>query len=181
MDCVTKMSTMQQTRTTTCNADQEKNWSVIVEGLFGFFLKGAKRLVSLAPDDLKRLKRLAAEFMGSPEHERPEILQSIVELLLPDEHIGGVDSTPPEIEPARREKLDRSRQYIGSQIKLHRERAGLTQESLARKAKIPQSHVCRLERGKHVPSHITIDRIAKALKISPALIDPGRADLVEGA
>lgn len=175
------MDTMQQNRTIACSLGQEKNWSVVVEGLFGFFLKGARRLVSLAPDDLKRLKRLAAEFMGSPEQERPEILQSIVELLLPDEHVGGIDTSPPPIDPERREKLDKSRRYIGSQIRLHREAAGLTQEALARKAKLPQSHICRLERGKHVPSHLTIDRVAKALKISPALIDPGRAESTECA
>jgi transcriptional regulator with XRE-family HTH domain len=42
------------------------------------------------------------------------------------------------------------------------------------KGQNPQSHVSRLERGKHVPSHATIDRIAKALRIHPSKLDPGR-------
>lgn len=153
--------------------------SVMVEGLFGFLLKGAKRLSQMAPGEMQRLKRLGVEFMEAPEHERPEILRTFVEVLLPEDHVGGVEESPRKDDPAVRAKLDDTRRYMGGQIKLYREKSGLTQIALARKAKIPQSHVCRLERGKHAPSRITIDRVAKALRIHPSLIDPSRPSPVE--
>jgi predicted transcriptional regulator len=47
----------------------------------------------------------------------------------------------------------------------------LTQEQLASMTGLPQSHICRLEVGKHVPTRSTIQRIAEALKIDAGKLD----------
>ena len=49
----------------------------------------------------------------------------------------------------------------------------MTQGELADKAGIPQSHVSRLETGKHVPTHLTIEKLAEALETTPSQIAPG--------
>ena len=62
--------------------------------------------------------------------------------------------------------------YVGGRIKLLREKAGLSQSELAKLAKIPQSHLSRLENAEHSPTHKTLSRIAKALGIPVGDIDP---------
>ncbi|MCX7427688.1 MAG: helix-turn-helix transcriptional regulator [Planctomycetia bacterium] len=69
--------------------------------------------------------------------------------------------------------LGRHRVYVGEQIRKHRQRLKMSQEELARKAGIPQSHVCRLETGKHAPTYLTIEKLAKAMNVKPSQLDPG--------
>ena len=52
-----------------------------------------------------------------------------------------------------------------TRIREARKRAGLTQEQLAAKAGITQSHLSRLELGKYVPTLATLERLARALRI----------------
>ena len=75
-----------------------------------------------------------------------------------------------------RNKLSTYRQNVGSEIKRIRLQLNLSQIELAEKAGISQSHVCRLEKGVHVPEHSTIERIATAMDVSPSQIDPGFTD-----
>ena len=63
-------------------------------------------------------------------------------------------------------------EYIGDRIRQARESAGLTQEGLAQKSGLTQSHVSRLEGKKHSPSHLTLERIAAALEIPISELDP---------
>lgn len=62
--------------------------------------------------------------------------------------------------------------YVGDRIKKARENAELTQTELSMRAGLPQSHISRLENGQHSPSHITLEKIAKALDISVSQLDP---------
>ncbi|GEM_PF-722248 len=64
-------------------------------------------------------------------------------------------------------------EWISKKIREVRQNAELTQEELANKAGLPQSHISRLERGKHSPSHMTLKKIAKALCIDVTELDPG--------
>ncbi len=58
---------------------------------------------------------------------------------------------------------------IGKMLKALREKRGLTQIELARKAKIDQSYLARRERGdRSNPSLEKIQRLAKALKVTVA-------------
>ena len=62
--------------------------------------------------------------------------------------------------------------FVGGKIKELRKKFNLTQEKLAELAGIPQSHVSRLENGKHSPSHVTIEKLATALGVEASELDP---------
>ena len=146
--------------------------AVLVEGLFAFVVKGAKRIVQLSKRELGTLKELAVTFAEAPEEERTEILETILEVLLPEERIGGI-SDGEEVSKEARDKVDGCRLFIGDKIRKSRQKLGWTQKQLAAEAGIPQSHVSRLERGMHAPTIITIERLAKALQVAPGQLDPG--------
>jgi len=58
---------------------------------------------------------------------------------------------------------------LGSTIKRLREKQGLTQEQLAKKARITQAYVASLETGvRPNPSLPVLRKLAKALKVQPA-------------
>lgn len=61
--------------------------------------------------------------------------------------------------PSRRRPAPRTR------IREVRKRAGLTQEELAARSGLTQSHLSRLELGKYVPTLTTLERLARALKV----------------
>jgi len=48
----------------------------------------------------------------------------------------------------------------------------MTQQQLAEKAGLPQSHISRLEAGMHSPSHKTLEKIAAAMEIAMGDLDP---------
>lgn len=154
-------------------AGREPNLQPLIDVLFAFVVKGARRLLQLNPDELKLLKSLFVAFADAGEEERPEILETMLEIILPEDRIGGVAKGLRAPSADLQERLLSSRRYIGEQIKKRRESLGMTQLALAKKAKIPQSHVSRLERGKHAPTRLTIERVAEALRIAPEKLDPG--------
>jgi DNA-binding XRE family transcriptional regulator len=154
---------------------ERKSMEAMTEAVFTFAIKGAKRLLQLNSVDTDLLKRLVVEFASAPENKKPEIMETVLEVLFPDDHVGGVaaHSNP---DPEVRRKVDSARLFIARQIRQRRDALGMTQATLARKAGIPQSHVSRLEAGKHVPTRITIERVAEALSVQPSLLDPGYSD-----
>lgn len=87
-----------------------------------------------------------------------------------------LDQRPSRVEQADfnapSEALDKWMDYVGGRIREFRTTAGLTQEELAAKASLPQSHISKLENRKHSPSHLTIQKIAKALGIKASQLDP---------
>ena len=56
--------------------------------------------------------------------------------------------------------------YVSGRIRELRKAAHLTQDDLAAKAGLPQSHISRLEGAKHSPSRVTLEKIAIALEVS---------------
>ena len=55
---------------------------------------------------------------------------------------------------------------LGKMLKAYREKKGMTQVQLAKRAKVTQAYVAMLEGGvKKNPSLATLKRIAKALKV----------------
>lgn len=62
--------------------------------------------------------------------------------------------------------------WISTKVREARKAAGMTQHQLGEAAGIPQSHVSRIERGKLSPTHMTIEKIARALGIEPQELDP---------
>lgn len=75
-----------------------------------------------------------------------------------------------DVEAAR--KVLAYRQQVGSRIRTCRLKRGLTQDQLSEKAGLPQSHVCRLEKGRHAATTETIRRIASALEVEMGELDP---------
>ncbi|HET9552221.1 MAG TPA: helix-turn-helix transcriptional regulator [Anaeromyxobacteraceae bacterium] len=56
---------------------------------------------------------------------------------------------------------------VASNIKLLREQRNLSQQALARKARISVSYVSMLERGARTPPLDTVEVLAKALGVAP--------------
>jgi len=123
--------------------------------------------------NLEELFKLHAAAEGPKE--KAEISETINELLLPEIVVVKLEEAFAwnSDDEVVRKNLTRYRKNVGSQIKKHRLKKGLNQMELADMAGIPQSHVCRLETGKHVPTYVTIERIANALGVCPSQLDPG--------
>ena len=154
------------------------NLTVVMEAVFGFLMRGAKRLLELNPRETEILKRLAVAFMSASESERPEILETMLEVAWPADHIGGLGGGDKPSSDVR-QRVRVARAFIGKQIKECRENIGMTQTEFAKKARIPQSHVSRLENGKLAPTRRTIDRLSKVLRVKPSRLDPGIPDTTE--
>jgi len=74
--------------------------------------------------------------------------------------------------PDRSGGLQKWMDFVGGRIKAARVEAEITQEQLAERTGIPQSHISRLEAAKHSPSRVTLERIAEALGRPLAFFDP---------
>jgi len=70
------------------------------------------------------------------------------------------------------EGLQRWMGFVSERIRHFREQAGLTQQELAEKTGLRQSHISRLEQGHHSPSALTVEKIAGALGIAISELDP---------
>jgi ribosome-binding protein aMBF1 (putative translation factor) len=68
--------------------------------------------------------------------------------------------------------LKKRADQVGGAIRGLRERAGLNQSELAEKAGLTQSHVSRLENAGHSATHMTLEKIAKALGVTVGDLDP---------
>lgn len=77
---------------------------------------------------------------------------------------------------------------VGQRIRMAREQQGLRQEDLAEKAGIQRPNIARIEKGKHLPSISTLQKVARALGLdmsalmtAPATSEEGRHELTEMA
>ncbi len=62
------------------------------------------------------------------------------------------------------------REFFGRNLRLERTRADLTQEQLAGLVGTSQGHLSEIERGAAWASLEMVERVAKALKIRPAVL-----------
>lgn len=62
--------------------------------------------------------------------------------------------------------------WVGKKIHNYRKAAKLTQTELEKKSGLPQSHISRIENGKHSPSRATLEKIASALDVPLKVFDP---------
>lgn len=127
------------------------------------------------PELFKRLtKEQVADFVELAEifasSRDPEVLETMVEVLSPESLEVVFESG---VDEAAASQLDECQKKIGEQIKNERVQRGWTQEFLAERAGLKQSHISRLELGVHTPSDLTIKKIADALDIPPDKLDPG--------
>lgn len=149
----------------TVHAPSKSNASVVKRLL-------KKRFSGLSKRQSKQMLELWTLLHNSSNDERGEIEDTILEILCPEEFLAGVGDFEDGIAQEAFDKRDAYRKQVGEEIRKRRQQLHMTQEQLAAKAGIPQSHVSRLERGKHTPSELTMQRIARALKIKPSQLDP---------
>lgn len=64
------------------------------------------------------------------------------------------------------------KEFVARKIKELRKSRNLTQDELAEKAGLPQSHLSRLENAQHSASRQTIKKLAKALGVPISELDP---------
>lgn len=57
---------------------------------------------------------------------------------------------------------------LGRNLRRAREQAGLTQEQVAERSGVHSTEVSRIERGKRDPQVSTVERLAKAVEVSPS-------------
>jgi len=108
-------------------------------------------------------------------NERDEITAAALEILSP-KRVGmeGMAGKVVDIEggsQAGREGVEAYRKSLGVRIRTRRGELGWTQEVLAEKSGLPQSHISRLEAGQHAPTAKTIQQLAKALDLEPSQLD----------
>jgi DNA-binding transcriptional regulator YiaG len=168
------MTTVSSTDVCASAQNGAPNITVLVEGLFSFVVKGARRVVQLSDQDLVTLKRLMVAFANAKETARGEIMETIFELVLPEDMIGDVAASEPK--GGKANEAAPSHVFVGGEIRKRRKKLGLSQKELAERVGIPQTHVSRLETGKHAPTHVTVERLAKALKTAPHKLDSGYPD-----
>lgn len=129
------------------------------------------RISRLPKESLADLAELAPELARCEDSKTfSEIAETIREIMFPeligDLHVGKAGDTNATA------GLDRRIEWIAAKIKEERRKAALTQKELAEKSNLPQSHISRLEAGKHSPSFKTLERLAQALGISVGELDP---------
>ena len=132
------------------------------------------KISNLPKEALGDLALLAPEVANCNDEETfREIAETIREILFP-ELIGGLREEAPRADetPSLKSRME----WIGKVIKEKRKEANLTQSELAGKSGLPQSHISRLEAGRHSPSHRTLQRIAEALGIAVRSLDPATDD-----
>ena len=140
-------------------------------------LEWVRNYQKLHPEKKRRVGKLYTLMEKSDDaDERDEIALAIVEIVMPKlmgvNHDPGMTASLDEDVDLQAEKsVSGYHANIGHEIRKRREAKRMTQERLAELSGLPQSHICRLEIGKHAPTRKTIEKIATALGVSPQEID----------
>ena len=101
--------------------------------------------------------------------DREEAIKTCLEILSP---IPPSAKVSPMVADDNEASLGTWTGFVSDRVKKARLDAALTQEQLAEKAGIPQSHVSRIETGKHSPTQMTLQKIATALSLPLSHFDP---------
>jgi DNA-binding XRE family transcriptional regulator len=131
-----------------------------------------ERIQRLPNEDRRDLFELVKEIPTAATCEDMESIVLAMREILEQEPIRVRRVEQPAQEAPAGEGLQKWMDYVGERIRSLRIRAGLTQSQLAEKSGLPQSHISRLEIGKHSPSRATIEKIATALGLPVSEFDP---------
>jgi DNA-binding XRE family transcriptional regulator len=131
----------------------------------------ADRLMRLSKSDQDDLFALVKELpCAATSEDQFGIIETIIEIL--DGRavtVGRADLSESGTQP---DKWQKWVEWISKKIREARIGAGLTQEQLAEKTGLPQSHISRIENAKHSPARATIEKIANALDKPVTFFDP---------
>ena len=126
-------------------------------------------IASLSQDDKQDVLSLIPQLLnGDDDDERQSAAEAISEILhRPKSQLVSLESLE-----GGEEDLASWTTFVSKRIREAREAAGLTQAELSQQSGLPQSHISRLEQGKHSPTAKTLEKIATALKLPHSHFDP---------
>ena len=126
------------------------------------------RLSRLPDEDKRDICTLMPDLLSGDDEARQSAAEAMDEILygpslklMPFENVEGTD-----------DDLVPWLNWISHRVREAREAAGLTQAELSQQSGLPQSHISRLEQGKHSPTARTLEKIATALKLPHSHFDP---------
>jgi ribosome-binding protein aMBF1 (putative translation factor) len=126
------------------------------------------RISSLPKGDRDDLFELLHEWSKTDEAEEKDSIHRAMEEILAQIPIA-VRSLPTAGEAPV--LLKSWAECVGGKIKQLRAEAEMSQQQLAEKAGLPQSHISRIENAQHSATHMTLQKIAKALGVKVVKID----------
>lgn len=129
------------------------------------------RITKLPAEDSEELFALLKEYVQAEgDEDRAAANDAIMEILEPDVLMAmSFDLTE---DGARSTNLKQWTAWVSERIRGLRQEQGLTQEQLAEKSGLPQSHISRIENAKHSPSRMTVEKLADALGVEVGYFDP---------
>lgn len=137
----------------------------------GVVLNRARRLSHADSADLCCLLKHFCE--AETVDDRAAADEAIWELLVGEPvtvHEMDLDSDDPP------DDLAKWKDFVSARVRESRDEAKLTQEQLAERTGLPQSHISRIENAKLSPSFTTLQKIADALKLPLSKFDPNSED-----
>ncbi|MGC8551750.1 MAG: helix-turn-helix domain-containing protein [Phycisphaerae bacterium] len=132
----------------------------------------AERIARLPEEDKQDLFELVKALAQAQGAEEFTAAVGGMREILDQQPQKAVAFLPPLGEPSA--ALVRWNAHIAGAVRKRRENAHLTQQELAAKTGLTQSHISRIENAELSPSHRTVDRLAAALGVEPSEIDPTR-------
>ncbi|MGA2498598.1 MAG: helix-turn-helix domain-containing protein [Tepidisphaeraceae bacterium] len=160
------MSTATQDITAALAMDNERKTMAMAIGVV------TQRALELPDDDKKDLFELLTELPKAETAEDARAIMRAMEEILMQEP-ADVSAMPLEDGP-RPARLQKYVGYISQRIRQLRKSKRWTQAQLAEKSGLPQSHISRLEKGQHSPSHMTLEKLATAFGLSVEELDVSR-------
>ena len=134
--------------------------------VFGAHIRG------LPKEDQDDMYELTKAFIGAEsEEERESAADAMFEIL------DQAKTTTQVLELSEDPNLLKKwTSFVSQKIKDLRAKANMTQEDLAEKTGLTQSHISRLESGQHSPSAVTLQKLALSLGVPLAVLDPNALD-----
>ena len=131
-----------------------------------------ERLRRLPEDDLNDLFGLLVDYRDAQtEEDRRAADIGIMEILEQQRlRVARLDLEAGETQ--RPKQLKKWLSFVSDKIRELRRNASLTQQQLAQRAGLPQSHISRIENAKHSPSRTTLEKLANALGVTLSELDP---------
>jgi DNA-binding XRE family transcriptional regulator len=126
------------------------------------------RIGSLPRGDRDDLFELLQEWSKTDEAEEKDSIHRAMEEILAQipiavRNLPAVDEAPGALRSWA--------EQVGGKIKQLRTEAGISQQELADKAGLPQSHISRIENAQHSATHKTLQKLAKALGVKVVRVD----------
>ncbi len=132
----------------------------------------AERIKRLSEEDKRDLFELV-KALGSCQttEDSNAVLRAFMEILEDKPGSYVIDHGHEQAPSSTPEHYRKWTAWISSKLRDERQKKGFTQTQLAQRSGLPQSHISRLENGEHSPSHMTLEKIAKALGIDVGVFD----------